>query len=256
MKYGVAATTLSKDIPSHAVSNQSLYAAKQMRCYFIYIFLVQVKKEAVRTSPCLLLSLMVQYECITSSSPSRGSNARVGFYVKVLKSSASLNSTFPSLLTVATLKCVRLSAERFCASELCNPSSFEVGGSVTADWTAPAGVSAISLTSRVVRTSLRREARDWRSIVVGPWNWRNNYENMRELGEANGLKIGKSVAWTARTLSPQMVLLDHVRTVNKICVRARHVSDSRMALTNLECGSKLLRFMLGVWKRRLDDFSR
>lgn len=38
----------------------------------------------------------------------------------------------------------------------------------TASWTEPGGLSAISLTSLSVSTSLMREARDWISMVVGP----------------------------------------------------------------------------------------
>ena len=59
-----------------------------------------------------------------------------------------------------------------------------------------------------------------------------------------------------RTLSPQIVRLDHVRMVNTNLVRARHVSDSRITLKNLVSGNSLLRLMLGIWKRRDDDFSR
>ena len=44
----------------------------------------------------------------------------------------------------------------------------------TTSWTAPGGLSAISLTSRSVRTSLRRDARDCRSSVVGPSKRRNS----------------------------------------------------------------------------------
>jgi hypothetical protein len=45
---------------------------------------------------------------------------------------------------------------------------------VTASWTAPGGLSAISLTSLSVSTSLMREARDWTSSVEGPSKRRNN----------------------------------------------------------------------------------
>lgn len=44
----------------------------------------------------------------------------------------------------------------------------------TASSTAPGALSAISLTSRRLRVSLMREARDCRSIVVGPSKRRNN----------------------------------------------------------------------------------
>jgi hypothetical protein len=41
-------------------------------------------------------------------------------------------------------------------------------------WTAPGGLSAISLISCVVRISLIRDPRDWRRIVDGPWNCRKS----------------------------------------------------------------------------------
>jgi hypothetical protein len=41
-------------------------------------------------------------------------------------------------------------------------------GDVSASVTEPAGLSAISLTSRVVRTSLRRPPRDWIMMLAGP----------------------------------------------------------------------------------------
>lgn len=46
---------------------------------------------------------------------------------------------------------------------------------VTASCTAPGGLSAISLTSLSVRTSLMRDARDWRRSVVGPSKRRKSY---------------------------------------------------------------------------------
>lgn len=59
-----------------------------------------------------------------------------------------------------------------------------------------------------------------------------------------------------RTLSPQIVRLDHVRSVNKDFVSVRHVVDSRMTRKNLVSGTRLLRLMLGIWKWRVEDFSR
>lgn len=59
-----------------------------------------------------------------------------------------------------------------------------------------------------------------------------------------------------RTLSPHIIRLDHVRRVNRNFVRARHVSDSRMTLKNLVSGTRLLRPMLGIWKRRVEEFNR
>jgi hypothetical protein len=50
------------------------------------------------------------------------------------------------------------------------------GEMVRADGTAPAGASAISLTSRVVRLSERAlPERDWTRMVTGPRKWRKSY---------------------------------------------------------------------------------
>lgn len=53
------------------------------------------------------------------------------------------------------------------------PSIFFALGA-TVSCATPAGESAISLISRVVRESLRGAARDWRRRVVGPLKWRNS----------------------------------------------------------------------------------
>jgi hypothetical protein len=47
-------------------------------------------------------------------------------------------------------------------------------GDVRASVTEPAGLSAISLTSRVVRTSLRRPPRDWMMMLAGPLKCRKS----------------------------------------------------------------------------------
>lgn len=65
----------------------------------------------------------------------------------------------------------------------------------------------------------------------------------------------KGMSW-GRTLSPQIVRLDHVRRVNRNLVRPRHVLDSRMTRKNLVSGTQLLRLRLGIWKRRVEDFRR
>jgi len=51
----------------------------------------------------------------------------------------------------------------------------EVAEEKKADCTAPAGASAISLTSLALRTFRSLDPRDWRRSVVGPLKWRNNY---------------------------------------------------------------------------------
>jgi len=47
-------------------------------------------------------------------------------------------------------------------------------GDVRASVTEPAGLSAISLTSRVVRTSLMCPPRDWMMMLAGPLKWRKS----------------------------------------------------------------------------------
>jgi hypothetical protein len=65
---------------------------------------------------------------------------------------------------------------------------------VTASCTAPGGLSAISSTSLKVRTSLRREARDCRSSVVGPSNRRNSCALLARQGEWNDVVFAHSIA--------------------------------------------------------------
>jgi hypothetical protein len=47
-------------------------------------------------------------------------------------------------------------------------------GDVRASVTEPAGLSAISLTSRVLRTSLMCPPRDWMMMLAGPLKWRKS----------------------------------------------------------------------------------
>jgi hypothetical protein len=86
-----------------------------------------------------------------------------------------LISTFPPL-TVAVLMIVGVSIG--CGGEagvdcleVDGPPSFSVA---TASCVTPAGASAISLISRVVKESESLEPRDWSNSVVGPRNWRNS----------------------------------------------------------------------------------
>lgn len=96
------------------------------------------------------------------------------YFITPWKFDVSLMLTFPSLWTLAMLKWGCLPIRRgWCASPAA-ASSFFIPNSIAA-WVVPAGVSAISFTSRVVKTSLMRLARDWRRIVVGPSNCRNNW---------------------------------------------------------------------------------
>lgn len=60
--------------------------------------------------------------------------------------------------------------------ELFELSSVFFASEVTTSCATPAGESAISLISLVVRESFRGAARDWRRRVVGPLNWRNSLE--------------------------------------------------------------------------------
>lgn len=59
-----------------------------------------------------------------------------------------------------------------------------------------------------------------------------------------------------RTLSPQIVRLDHVRRLNRNFGMPCHVPDSRITRKNLVSGKRLLMLMLGISNRRVDDFSR
>lgn len=93
-----------------------------------------------------------------------------------LKSPVSSNLTLPSPPTVATLNragAVGAGVEVFSSAI---PLSGGLGrANVTAAWAAPAGVFAISSTSRDVSTSLSRDARVCRRIVAGPLNCRKSY---------------------------------------------------------------------------------
>ena len=83
--------------------------------------------------------------------------------------SADSNLTFPSSPTLATLNSGGLFVADVLARfvfELSVSSSYL--SEVRADWTAPAGASAISLISRVVSTSPSLPARVCKRIVVGP----------------------------------------------------------------------------------------
>lgn len=80
------------------------------------------------------------------------------------------NLTPPSRVTFAKVRLAGL--EGACCVDI--PAS-------AGDWiesafgTEPAGLSAISLTSRVVRTSERAAPRDCTRIVAGPWKWRKSW---------------------------------------------------------------------------------
>src|SRR5262245_52953146 len=58
---------------------------------------------------------------------------------------------------------------------------------VTASCTAPGGLAAISSTSLSVSTSLTREARDWRSMVVGPSNRRKSCKKVSRQPKSGGV---------------------------------------------------------------------
>lgn len=108
---------------------------------------------------------------------------------------------------------------------------------------------------------MRREARDWKRIVAGPWKWRNSYIELVGMCGLQEMAL-RVMVWEMRrrsgrrTLSPQIVRLDHVRSVNRDFVSVRHVVDSRMTRKNLVSGTRLLRLMLGIWRWRVEDFSR
>jgi len=120
---------------------------------------------------------------------------------------------------------------------------------VAAAWEAPAGVSAISFTSRAVSTSLSRDARVCNNIVVGPWNWRKSYIT-RSAWHFEGEAFGRV------TLSPQIVRLDQVLKVRNSLLKFFQVSDCRMTLKNLVSGSILPKSIPGIWSRRAEDFKR
>lgn len=148
------------------------------------------------------------------------------YFFKSLRLSGSWNFTFPSFPTLAKWKPVGTS---FC----CFVSSSAGGsvGKVTADCSAPGGLSAISLTSLDVKTSLMRDALDESRRVVGPRNCR-------------------------KRRSPQIVLLADVLKLYKRLVIVLHVFDSDMTLKNLTSCTRRLNPRLGIWNRRLDDLNR
>lgn len=58
------------------------------------------------------------------------------------------------------------------------------------------------------------------------------------------------------TLSPHIVLLDHVRNVDTTLLIPCHVPDWRMTLKNLVSGSTPARLMLGICILKDEDFRR
>lgn len=90
-------------------------------------------------------------------------------YVETLESPIGSKVTFPSLPILAVLIRGALIVTGIEVTSLAGESFSSVSReSVTTGWTTPGWVSAISLTSRDVSTSVILEARVCSRIVVGP----------------------------------------------------------------------------------------
>ena len=112
-------------------------------------------------------------------------------------------------------------------------------GDVRASVTEPAGLSAISLTSRVVRTSLMCPPRDWMIMLAGPLKWRKSCGKL--------VKFCNCDSKFKLTLSPQMVLRPQVLNVKAALRVNLHTVDSLMVFQKRVLGSKFVG--LGIWNR-------
>lgn len=123
-------------------------------------------------------------------------------------------------------------------------------GEVTASarGTEPAGLSAISLTSSEVKTSVMAAERDCTRIVAGPWKCR------KSCGASQFWSICTSHRDGKLTLSPQIVRLAQVRKVKLASLTNLQTALSRIVLQNLVSGSHVRG--LGICNRMLLDLNR
>jgi hypothetical protein len=120
------------------------------------------------------------------------------------------------------------------------------------DGSSPGSVSASSPKSSLRKTSERRAVRDCTRIVLGPWKWRNNYTyRISTAGDdSNRKREGKG----KYTLSPQIVLRDHVLMPKSVRAMVLYTSDSFIFRINSTSGRNRRTMLKRGICRRSDVF--